>query len=692
MLSRLARHLNRDPVAIREIAQRLTPAQRHGMSPLPDPLPIVPAVSALFEGRQLSPADRELIIAVAVSLDDTLAPVLEFDGRTAEEIGRSAVSADLSLRAGRIRLVDPRLGIWACATARPGVVEAVHERLGAVQASEQNRWRLDWHRARGSLHGQPSTAPELIRIARELSEAGDSDRALLLSVEAARHATGELRDEARLVAGASAIGGGFAREAATQLGGLFPDGGERQRLQGLAALLVAQSTMRGAVPDVDPGAFKPTSDDPQDWYAWTRAAALAAGLSAERGDRRRMRVWLDALREGSARVGAEQELRDPVVALSWLVVGDTEGDGVEGAGAVTGGMLRALRAAVDGDIDLGLHVLATHSSSIGPELDPFIAGFENSALVRAYRVVLEVLLLVWRGDIGSARDRMQLAAAALPVGLPFAGLGVVLARRLDLAVIGEVGPVSRALTDALPPAVRIDLLVDRSIRSYLAGAAEDAASTARLWSDLGSPQTTWAVPGIDEVLGSAHQKVPASHLVGPPEARVAQDLRRRLRSAADGRWSTVRDEVHARARGLRSPFERGRVEAVIGAQSAIRDDVRSASTHLLAAHSLFEVAGATAWATAVQERLSRLDHSSEQGTASNDALSACRRAWAHLLTSRELETAMRAVTGASNREIADALVVSIRTVEVHLGRVFSKLEVRTRVELTVLAHRTNRHT
>ena len=46
---------------------------------------------------------------------------------------------------------------------------------------------------------------------------------------------------------------------------------------------------------------------------------------------------------------------------------------------------------------------------------------------------------------------------------------------------------------------------------------------------------------------------------------------------------------------------------------------------------------------------------------------------------------MLAVGGASNRDISDSLHVSVRTVEVHLGRVFAKLEVRTRVELTVLA-------
>ncbi|WP_396652588.1 helix-turn-helix transcriptional regulator [Microbacterium sp. Se5.02b] len=52
---------------------------------------------------------------------------------------------------------------------------------------------------------------------------------------------------------------------------------------------------------------------------------------------------------------------------------------------------------------------------------------------------------------------------------------------------------------------------------------------------------------------------------------------------------------------------------------------------------------------------------------------------------------MHAIRGAANRDIAEALRVSVRTVEVHLGRVFTKLEVRSRVELTVLAHRAEQH-
>ena len=51
------------------------------------------------------------------------------------------------------------------------------------------------------------------------------------------------------------------------------------------------------------------------------------------------------------------------------------------------------------------------------------------------------------------------------------------------------------------------------------------------------------------------------------------------------------------------------------------------------------------------------------------------------LTKRELEIAMLAVSGRSSKEIADRLVVSVRTVDNHLQRVYSKLGVSNRVAL-----------
>ncbi|WP_104168393.1 LuxR family transcriptional regulator [Arthrobacter sp. SX1312] len=53
----------------------------------------------------------------------------------------------------------------------------------------------------------------------------------------------------------------------------------------------------------------------------------------------------------------------------------------------------------------------------------------------------------------------------------------------------------------------------------------------------------------------------------------------------------------------------------------------------------------------------------------------------HELTSREREIARLAANGASNRAIAEALVLSTRTVEGHLYRIYGKLGITTREEL-----------
>ncbi len=59
--------------------------------------------------------------------------------------------------------------------------------------------------------------------------------------------------------------------------------------------------------------------------------------------------------------------------------------------------------------------------------------------------------------------------------------------------------------------------------------------------------------------------------------------------------------------------------------------------------------------------------------------------WVALLTERELDVVGLVAEGLGNQQIADRLCVSVRTVEVHLGRVFRKLDVRSRTELALLA-------
>jgi DNA-binding NarL/FixJ family response regulator len=53
---------------------------------------------------------------------------------------------------------------------------------------------------------------------------------------------------------------------------------------------------------------------------------------------------------------------------------------------------------------------------------------------------------------------------------------------------------------------------------------------------------------------------------------------------------------------------------------------------------------------------------------------------ANILSERELEVLKLAAKGLSNRDIAEQLFLSIRTVQAHLGNIFNKLDVGSRTE------------
>ena len=55
------------------------------------------------------------------------------------------------------------------------------------------------------------------------------------------------------------------------------------------------------------------------------------------------------------------------------------------------------------------------------------------------------------------------------------------------------------------------------------------------------------------------------------------------------------------------------------------------------------------------------------------------------MSKRELEVAGRVVAGSSNREIAEKLEISIKTVEIHRSRVMQKMQVRKVAELVAVA-------
>ncbi|EUA42210.1 bacterial regulatory s, luxR family protein [Mycobacterium xenopi 4042] len=54
------------------------------------------------------------------------------------------------------------------------------------------------------------------------------------------------------------------------------------------------------------------------------------------------------------------------------------------------------------------------------------------------------------------------------------------------------------------------------------------------------------------------------------------------------------------------------------------------------------------------------------------------------ITDREREIAVMVAAGLSNRQIADRLSVSVRTVDGHLYRIFAKLDIQSREQLARL--------
>jgi DNA-binding NarL/FixJ family response regulator len=54
---------------------------------------------------------------------------------------------------------------------------------------------------------------------------------------------------------------------------------------------------------------------------------------------------------------------------------------------------------------------------------------------------------------------------------------------------------------------------------------------------------------------------------------------------------------------------------------------------------------------------------------------------AALLTPQELAVARRAASGLTNRQVARELVISVKTVEYHLGRLYPKLGIDSRHQL-----------
>jgi DNA-binding CsgD family transcriptional regulator len=271
-------------------------------------------------------------------------------------------------------------------------------------------------------------------------------------------------------------------------------------------------------------------------------------------------------------------------------------------------------------------------------------------------------------DLDAAAARLDAAAAGatgdLRCALPFAALHIELAieeGRPDVAA----ERVDRALAEATAPdqALRRAELCTLGLRAHAEHAALRRAS----------------LDGTDVLFGDARASAKAAAAV-TPVAPAWRALAEAEHSREPEAWAAAADAWERLEQPYRAAYcRRWQAEALVAAGAsrlAAAGPARQAhavATRLGAAPLQREVE-----LLAERARLDLAPPETEATDASPDTLG---------LTAREREVLELVARGLTNREIADTLVISVKTVGIHVSNILRKLGVPTRVEAAAIAHR-----
>jgi DNA-binding NarL/FixJ family response regulator len=123
------------------------------------------------------------------------------------------------------------------------------------------------------------------------------------------------------------------------------------------------------------------------------------------------------------------------------------------------------------------------------------------------------------------------------------------------------------------------------------------------------------------------------------------------------------------------PFERSRMQLMLGSRLRRQKQTREARELLRAARDGFDSLGARLWAERAREELRAAGVPSREPAPT---------VWSSL-SAQELQVARMVAEGLSNRQIGERLYLSHRTVASHLYRIFPKLGITSRAQLTVMS-------
>ena len=258
---------------------------------------------------------------------------------------------------------------------------------------------------------------------------------------------------------------------------------------------------------------------------------------------------------------------------------------------------------------------------------------------------------------------------------------------------GELGAARSAATALMLEADRLgDSWLRRiglQLSAFTALASGDATAAARHYADLGAamaetglveslaariePDWIEACVGAGDLDAAAKvlDRLDQRHVRLPrPWTRLGLARARVLLEGAHGRETEKLIDDLAEVMATLDPgvlrFERARATLTAGLAHRRARRKRAARDAFVTAAEAFEAIGAQGFAARARAEAERT------GT----------RAAATHLTSSELRVAELAAAGATNREIAEALFISPKTVEANLARIYRKLDIGRRAELS----------
>ncbi|HEX6452189.1 MAG TPA: LuxR family transcriptional regulator [Trebonia sp.] len=697
---RIVAEANGNPLALLELPRGLSPAQLAGGLGLAGAQAAPARVEDNFRRRlEALPAGTRLLLLVAAA-EPAGDPLLVWGA--AERLGipasaAEAAEADGLLEIGtRVRFRHPLVRSAVYSAASLPEQRAAHRALGEVTDRGRDPDRRAWHLAAAAPGPDEQVAAELERSAGRAQARGGMaaaaaflQRAVALTAEPGRHA-----ERALAAAQASVQAGAFDAAAELIAGAIAGPLGELQRAR--AALLRGQLAFTSSAGSDAPALLVKAAQqlEPLDaalareTYLDAWLAAVVAGRFAGAGD---VHEVARAARAAPPPAGAP---RPSDLLLDGLAVLVTEGRAqaaplLRQAAQVFAGeeitMEQRLRWSAPAQIAVAMvwdeqcwHTIVARALQSCRE-----AGL-LAPLV--FCVNAMAILTICRGDFAAAASLIAEAEAlAAATGTRFAPFAAMFLAGFRGAETDAAPLIESVITDARAVGQGVSLQWSQLVAAILhngLGRYDEAEAEAQ--------QAAEHAPELHVSMRALPELIEAASRTG--QTRLAADALSRLAEATSIGQTDWGQGIHARARALLShgeDAERWYREAIdrlsrIGFRPELarahllygewlrREDRRAdARTQLRTAHDMFTAIGMQAFAERTRRELLATGETVRKRTADTR----------DQLTPQETQIAQLAREGLSNPEIAAQLFLSPRTVEYHLAKVFTKLDITSRHQL-----------